>query len=85
MSPEIAAACIGAGGLILAALSERIHFTLRRVEKKIDGLRNGTRSQALEAIAELQREREERRLAGLPLRRHVDRLVSPPAPHPEAE
>lgn len=76
-------ALITAGGAVLVALIERVHWRLRRVETKIDGLRNGTRSQAVAAIAELQREREELRLRGMAPRRLVDRMIAVPDNPPD--
>lgn len=76
----VLAQLVGAVGAILAALISVVGRRVRRVEVKIDGLRNGTYHQAMAAIAQLQREREERRIAGLPARRVVDRIAPDPAP-----
>ena len=77
------AAVIGAGGGILAALIGVVVPLLHRVEEKIDGLRNGTYHEAMAAIAEIQRERAERELRGLPIRRLVDHLVPDKPVNPE--
>lgn len=66
---------IAALATITAALIGAVGARLRRVEQKIEGLRNGTHAQALAAIEELQRDRELRRLQGLPVRRKADRIV----------
>jgi hypothetical protein len=78
MSAVVLAALIGATGTVLAALIERVHRVVRRSEAKIDGLKNGTYTQAMAAIAEIQREREEVRLRGLTPRRRIDRIVEEP-------
>jgi hypothetical protein len=75
MSSAVLAAVIGSGGGIAAALIGVVVPLLRRVEEKIDGLRNGTYHQAMAAIAELQREKEELRVRGLTGRRVVDRMI----------
>jgi hypothetical protein len=75
MSSAVLAAVIGSGGGVLAALIGVVVPLLRRVEDKIDGLRNGTYHQAMAAIAELQRERAELELRGLKGRRVVDRML----------
>lgn len=75
MSSAVLAAVIGSGGGIVAALIGVVVPLLRRVEEKIDGLRNGTYHEAMAAIAEIQRERAERELRGLPTRRLIDRLA----------
>jgi hypothetical protein len=75
MDHTILAAVIGAGGGIIAAITAGVIPLLHRVEDKIDGLRNGTYHEAMAAIAEIQRERAERELRGLPTRRLIDRLA----------
>jgi hypothetical protein len=75
MSSAVLAAVIGSGGGIIAAVIGVAVPLLRRVEDKIDGLRNGTYHQAMAAIAELQRERAELELRGLKGRRVVDRML----------
>jgi hypothetical protein len=77
MRDQILAAAISAVGVVLAALIERVHRRVSRMDRKIDGLSNGTRRQAEAAIAQVLREREERRLQGMPLRRRIDRVVDP--------
>lgn len=84
MSGTVLAAIITAGGVIIAALIERVHRGVSRVESKIEGLSNGTYRQAMAAISELRREREERILRGLHPRRAVDRLVDPEPQAPPA-
>jgi hypothetical protein len=79
LDPQITAQIIGAVGAVVVALITLVGRRVKRIEAKIDGLRNGTYTQAMAAIAELQREREERRIAGLPVRRVVDRLAPEPA------
>jgi hypothetical protein len=75
VSSTVLAAVIGAVGVVLAALITRVDWRVRRVGDKIDGLRNGTYHEAMAAIAEIQRERAERELRGLPARRLIDRLA----------
>lgn len=70
-------ALIAAAATIVVALIRLVDDHLSRVERKIDGLRNGTYTQAMAALAEVQRAREERRLAGLPERRRADRIITP--------
>jgi hypothetical protein len=69
------AALITAVGAIIVAFLQLLDHHIGRVEHKIDGLRNGTYHQAMAAIAELRREREEVRLRGLTPRRRVDKLL----------
>lgn len=64
---------------MLAALITTVGSRLARVETKIDGLRNGTYEEAIAAVAELQREREELRIMGIAPRRVLDHMVSEPA------
>lgn len=81
MGDPVTAATIGAIGAVIVALIQVLGRKVRRVEEKIDGLRNGTYTQAKAAITELQRERSERELMHLPLRRKLDRMI--PEDHTE--
>lgn len=76
---KVISALVAAVGTVLAALISTVGRRAARIEEKIDGLRNGTYHQAMAAIAEIQREREERRIRGLPTRRAVDRITPEPA------
>jgi CRP-like cAMP-binding protein len=77
---QVIAELVGAMGAILAALISTVGRRVKRVEQKIDGLQNGDRAQAMAAIAEIQREREERRIMGLPARRKTDLMPLPKPP-----
>lgn len=70
ISNEVLAALITGTSSIVVALITRIG---RGISKKIDGLKNGTRTRALEEIDRLHRARV---LKGLPVRRDVDRLIA---------
>jgi hypothetical protein len=69
VSSEVLAALVGLVGTILTILNARMPA---RVEKRIRGLINGKKTQAL---AEIDRLYQDRRSRGLPLRREVDRIV----------
>lgn len=68
-------ALVTALGGIIIALIQLLGRRMGRVESKIDGLRNGTYSKAMAALAELRRERAERELKGLPRRRRIDHII----------
>lgn len=81
MDSTVVSALIGAVGSVVVALVGLVARRLARVEQKIDGLRNGTYTQAKAAITELQRERAQRELMHLPMRRKLDRMI--PEDHTE--
>lgn len=72
---SVLAAMIAALATVTAALIGALAARVRRVEHKIDGLRNGSREKAIMAIEALQRDRELRRLRGLPVRRLSDQII----------
>lgn len=76
----VLAALITASGVVVSALIERVRWTLGRVSDRIEGLQNGTRSKALRAIEELQRERVELELRGIHPRRRIDRITEDTEP-----
>jgi hypothetical protein len=61
------------GAIVVAAITR----TGKRIEEKIEGIRNGLPSEVKVAIARLLREKTERQLYGLPLRRVGDHVGEP--------
>jgi hypothetical protein len=74
VNPEILAAIIGATATLLAAITESWR-RIGRVDRKIDGLRNGTYDQAMRVIAELQKEKALLEIAHMRPRRKLDELI----------